>query len=87
MTASDGSYTASLSIASGDVTKPLVVQAECPNTDGGNYVLVTVTPTHASGTVNVNPLTNLISAADGKYAADAILWALNCCRAGLTGAR
>lgn len=61
-TANDGSYKATLTVAIKDVTKPLVVMAECPNTTGGTDTLVSISATRASGTVNVNPLTNLIGA-------------------------
>lgn len=61
-TANDGSYKATLIVAIKDVTKPFVVTADCPNTAGGNDTLASISATRARGTVNVNPLTNLISA-------------------------
>ena len=61
-TADDGSYKATLTVATKDVFKPLVVTSECPNAAGGSSALVSIAASRASGTVNVNPLTNLIGA-------------------------
>lgn len=66
LTARDGSYSASITVTTNEVAKPIYVKAECPNAAGGNDTLASVTPTSASGTVNVNPLTNLISALVSK---------------------
>jgi hypothetical protein len=49
-------------VATTDTTKPLVVQADCQTIGGGSNPLFSIAASRASGTVNVSPLTNLISA-------------------------
>lgn len=61
-TGADGAYKTTLTVLTKDAAKPLLVQAECPNASGGSDTLVSISAARASGTVNVNPLTNLIAA-------------------------
>lgn len=59
-TAKDGSYSATVTIPASAAGKPQVLQADCENDAGGSDTLVSIMASPASGTVNINPFTNLI---------------------------
>lgn len=59
-TAKDGSYSATVTIPASAAGKPQVLQADCEKDAGGTDTLVSIMASPASGTVNINPFTNLI---------------------------
>jgi hypothetical protein len=59
-TAKDGSYSATVTIPASAAGKAQVLQADCDNDAGGSDTLVSIMASPASGTVNINPFTNLI---------------------------
>lgn len=61
-TAKDGSYSATVAIPASAAGKPQVLNADCENDAGGTDTLASIMASPASGTVNVNPFTNLICA-------------------------